>query len=182
MSRRWLTVSSSSLLSLSLFLASCAMRPTTTDAVRREYIIARDGILQFSLPPGWFNASNDAHTPDETIWLVRNDYAATISVRIVNMDDDARRILHREGVLRLAELTMGLNAQVVITRRPEMIRAEGKEYCAYEALVAPENDAIRVALIDTGTRVYEVRALASEKGSPAGVFTAQDEFLRRLRW
>jgi hypothetical protein len=182
MSRPWRAASRWSTLTLSLVLAACASGPRSTDSERQEYLTARDGALEFLLPNGWFNASNDARTPDETIWLVSGDYTATISVREVTMDEDARRILRRDGMLRLAQVTIGLNPEAVITRGPAMIRHGGREYCSYDVRVAPENDAVRVALVDTGEQVFEVRTLVSGQGSTAGAFAAQEEFLKGLRW
>lgn len=167
---------------LSLFLAACAGGPRTAETERREFLVARDGVLQFLVPDGWFNASKDVRSPDEIIWLVRHDYTATISVRDIHMDDEARRILQRDGLLRLAQVTIGLTPQAVVTSGPTMVRHEGREYCSYETMVAPENDIVRVALVDTGTKVYEVRTLVSGKRSPAGALAVEEEFVLGLRW
>jgi len=49
-------------------------------------------------------------------------------------------------------------------------------------MVAPDYDVVRVMLVDTGDKVYEVRALAPKKEAPENVFEVQDEFVEVLRW
>jgi hypothetical protein len=81
-------------------------------------------------------------------------------------------------------LTSGEDSPVQL-RGPETFTVGSNEFCAYELVNVPSSDTLRVVLVDTGTKAYEVTALVAaenEQASAKEVFSVQQSFLWSLRW
>lgn len=174
---------------LSLLLAGCGSSPrTTVSRFGREYLPAKDGQLHYRLPEGWLNATNDSPSPDNIVWLVRGDFAATMSVTELNIDAETRLELKRKGLSRLAELTLALESGergISVTQKPRAIPSHNTNVCMYEYVTGHPTNRVRVLLVDTGLRVYEVRALMTEtiRGEETNaVASMQDAFVENLKW
>jgi hypothetical protein len=174
---------------LSLLLAGCVSSPrTTVSRLGREYLPAKDGQLHYRLPEGWLNATNDSPSPDNIVWLVRGDFAATMSVTEVNIDQETRLELTRRGLSRLAELTLALESGergISVTQNPRVIPSHNTNVCLYEYVTGHPTNKVRVLLVDTGSTVYEVRVLMTEniKGEETNeVASMQDAFVQNLKW
>lgn len=170
-------------------VAGCATLPYATDHPLGSYALAsRSGALQYYVPRGWFDATLDPQNMDNAIWLIRDDYGATITVGEVVLDSTATRMVARSGLRMLATLTMHLNAggeAPVPTKQPALFSMNGNEYCDYEIVLNPSQEEIRVVLFDAGGKYFEAKALAAGNGkhaSPQEVFTAQQSFLSGLQW
>ncbi len=173
------------ILVLLVLLSGCAGGPVTT--LHAPYFPSRDGVLRYRLPAGWFDATNDSQSTGNAVWLLRNDYGATISVSEVSIDEQGKKELERSGLLGLAQLTLALatnGRSAVVEEPPRLFRLNDREFCSYEFSIPSSGDALRVVLLNTGARVYGVTALASgEKHVTAkDVFAAQEEFVGGLRW
>jgi hypothetical protein len=169
--------------------AGCSSSPSvTTLTLHSPYFSSRDGNLQYRLPAGWFDATADSQAAGQVIWLLRNDYAATIAVSEIHLDAGARDAIRSDGVMHLAQLSMALasgGASYAITQQPEELRVNGNLSCVYALTTTPANDRLRVVLLDTGERVYMVTALVPEetkRGGQSEVFIVQDAFVGSLRW
>lgn len=173
------------LIVVALFLPGCA--GTSPSLLHTPYFSSRDGILHYRLPAGWFDATNDSIAAGNAVWLLRQDYAATISVSEVHLDEAARQELDHNGLLGVARLTMALaiSAKPAITREePRLFQIGGSEFCSFEYTMPSSGDALRVVLFDTGEKLYEVTALVSgeKRGTGSDVFAVEQEFLGSLRW
>jgi hypothetical protein len=170
------------------FWTGCSSSSSATVALQLPSFTSRDGLVNYRIPVGWFNAIADSQSSGQTIWLLRNDYSATIAVSEVHVDYDAREDLQVAGIMHLAQLTMGLAAggkPYVLQRQPEGVMIGGTPGCAYEIVIPQVNDVLRVIVVDTGVRVYMVTALVSGEaghGLRDEVFAAQDAFLSGLTW
>ena len=177
------------LLGLLFILSSCARPPYSTESLSTGPLLtSRDGRLRYGVPTGWFDATSHAKSSRSAVWLVRNDYRASIAVNTIDIDEETRREVKRNGLLRVGQLSMQLNTNVrsaVIVQPPKVDRTNGREYCVYEIDEPATRDRIRVALVDTGDSVYEVTALQTggdRPGTSQEVFSVQDLFLARLKW
>ena len=121
------------------------------------------------------------------VWLVRNDYRATIAINEMHLDAEANRAVGEEGLIALAGLSLALSAKensATVTKPPEVLSINNADCCAYE-LAAASGDRIRVVLVKTGVNVYEAVAFIEGEGNggtPAGVFSAQQGVLETLQW
>jgi hypothetical protein len=168
-----------------IVLAGCGSHHVSSDyPLGPENFISRDGILQYRIPAGWSDASNDAQSPLTVVWLVRNDYAATISVREVRLDPAARYDVRRAGIKKVAHLSLALSTGSLL-RSPHIFAFGNTDFCAYEIMNPSTLDTIRVVLFDTGSKVYEVSALlqgGTKQGTAEAVFAVQQSFVQSLRW
>jgi len=152
------------------------------------YHSSRDGDLHYRLPVGWFDATSDSQATRHAIWVLRNDYGASITVEEINLDASARKELGEKKLLRLAQLTMPLLANdrsAAVQETPALFNVRGREYCAFELVTFPSDDTLRVVLFDTGQRTYTAtfytKGVEGEKRSEESR-AVQEGFLHSLRW
>lgn len=174
------------LLTFGLLFVSCASAPYAVDhPLAAEYHSSSDNVLQYRIPIGWFDARGEDSPSHAVIWLVRNDYAATISVTEVALDARAASGVRDNDLMRLAELTMLLTATEqngVVRTSPRAFTLRGREFCAYE-VASGEGDTSRVVLLRAGSRWYEMTALVSSAARDSrDVFSVQQSLLNALRW
>jgi hypothetical protein len=147
--------------------------------------ISRDGFLRFGVPRGWFTSPPDSLSSSVVVWLLRKDYAATLTVSEIVVDSAGEITVRREGLEPLARLTMNLvtgDHAGVLRRGPETFRLGNHSFCTYETETAGQGDVTRVAVFFTPSKIYEVTALARKGEKEEGVFAAQQAFLKSLRW
>jgi hypothetical protein len=168
-------------------MMACASAPRVSEyRFSQEYFTSRNGLLRYKLPIGWLNATNDSLSSNNTIWLVRSDFAVTLSVKEVVIDAETRREVQRMGLKRIAELMLALASGergVSVVNPPQLANVGRGAACTYEYMTGHPNDRVHVVLIDTGTVVYEMSMLMTEKASStADVVLLQEAFVRNLSW
>ena len=151
--------------------------------------LSTDGLLRYRGLPGWFRADADSTNGHHAIWLVRNDYAASLVVERLHLDAAAMREVQRNGlqplVAILVPLVAGQNA-AILRGNPEPLRiGEGKAWLC-EFMTGSDGETLRVTILDAGGTVYAVRLLTSATGAIAARRSdlVRDEkiFLSGLRW
>ncbi len=169
---------------LSALLAGCSTAPPLSRShFSTEYFSSRDAQLRFRMPEGWLNATNDSSSATAIVWIIRSDYGATISVRDVGIDGETRREINRSGLKRIADLTLALVSNergVSVTDPPRTEALGGETTCRYSYTTGGSNDRVRVILLDTGTKVYEVSLLQTGKSGDSAEI--QNAFVQHLRW
>jgi hypothetical protein len=171
-----------------LLLTGCAGAPPAASPVfNTPYLVSRDGNVRYRVPTGWFDASADSQETDRAIWLVRGDYAGTLTMHPVNLDAGARADLSRGGLLQIARLIASLETgskSGFLVHEPESLRVNGTDACQYEVEYG-SGEKVRTVLVDTGNNVYAVAAIV--KGKSPGetareIFSIQQLFVNGLRW
>ena len=172
----------------SLSLAGCASVPHLAEApLNPSYVFSREGLLRYKVPVGWFDATRDSQSVTAEIWLVKNDYAATITVSKIGIDTETRRAIDREGLARLADLTLTLAGATSATllQPPVSSTVNGKEQYSYIVSNPATSDTTRVVLVDSGENVFEVIGLVpgnQHRVTSDEVFSVQESFVKSLRW
>ncbi len=152
------------------------------------YHSSRNGDLHYRLPVGWFDATSDSQATRHAIWVLRNDYGASITVEEINLDASARMELGEKKLLQLAQLTMPLLANdrsAAVQEAPVLFSVRGREYCVFELVTFPSDDILRVVVFDTGQRTYTATFYTKGEGdgmSREELRAVQEGFLRSLRW
>lgn len=173
---------------LSTILVGCGSGPrVATTNLHAGYFPSRDGALQYRLPVGWFDATADSQATAHAIWLMRNDYGASITVDEVRLDAAARKEIERGGLLQLAQLVMALTTGehgAMLLEPPAVVNVNGRLFCRYEMVASATRDTLRVALFDTGGKAYVVTALLPEKAARRDpqFSIVHENFLSTLRW
>ncbi len=164
----------------------CGAPPPAPPRLSTPYSIARAGYLRYRLPVGWFDVTADSQAHGNAVWLLRSDYAATITVNEIRVDATARSEVARAGLTTLARLTMFLSTQdkgALLQKPPEEFVVRGRPCCSYELLLPSSGDVLRTILFDAGEKFYAVAALrASGMSKGADVADVQMEFVEGLRW
>lgn len=174
---------------LLLLPPGCSSPPHSSDvSFTAPVLVSKDGKLRYRVPRGWFDATAHPKAPPSGIWVVRNDFAASLTISRVEIDVLTQRELSDGGLLRVGELTMELATSSRLARvveAPVIVHAGDREYCLYEIEEAATHDVLRVVLFASGEGVYEVKALASGGMSAderRNVSAVQRGFLQQLRW
>jgi hypothetical protein len=170
-----------------VWLAGCAGGSFTGEVPLHEEAVGSPRIpFTYRVPLGWFDMSPGADTTQNLVWLVRGDYSATMAVREISLDDEARRRLDDDGMRPVAELSLGLaGADPAISVLTPLERVTGAGGYAFEEVNTATGDTTRVEILGVAGRVFEVQALllGGGKGAPReSVFTVQRGFVDAFRW
>jgi len=151
-----------------------------------EVFQSHDGMLRGRVPSGWFISADDTIAPSLSVWLLREDISATMTVRELNVDSLTAARIKKEGLELLAILSagyQGLKAGTDITNLKEYSLA-GKIFCSYET--GPENDRRRVVVFRARGKYFEceARILNGNRGSERlqELFTVQQSVLASLTY
>jgi len=157
-----------------VLLAACAAFPETDEAppsppvyryvasaeMSSEYLKSSDGSVSVLRPAGWQWTEDRTQAPSIVLWLVREDYSASLSFTPMQMDPALYETLKKDGLEAVAKISMNLKMRnaddsVRIIQAVELFRV-GQHVCAaYEyrhGLAAP---IIRIVVFDTGRRFME---------------------------
>jgi len=118
---------------------------------------------------------------------VRDDLAATLAVRAVSIDQETRREIDQRGLQRFADLHSTLTAAEMggsITAKPAIALSGARGTCVYECLLNESRDHLRVVLVDTGQKVYQVNILVTPKAADtmSELAQLQDAFVQEMSW
>lgn len=126
----------------------------------REYVSTADGSLRVLRPEGWVRTSDPKNAPSILLWLVREDYSASLSFSPIKMDPGLYQTLRNENLTAVAKVSLSLkerNAEdsVTIIQPVELFKVGGRICAAYEYRIAAAEPVIRVVVFDTGSRFME---------------------------
>jgi hypothetical protein len=142
---------------LSLVLWGCASKLpyVSTFPLTEKYFHSRDGIFYGKIPTGWFSATDDTLGPSVSVWLLREDFSASITIRELKLNNFSRDQIEKGGLELLARLSAanyiedGFPPQV----EPICFKLKAKEFCSYE--ISVEGELRRFVLYSAKGRFYE---------------------------
>ncbi|HUI10769.1 MAG TPA: hypothetical protein VL221_10610 [Bacteroidota bacterium] len=171
-----------------LVACGCAPREGAATAPGVPALASRDGNIRYRMPPGWFDAGEDSLCSRCSLWLMRADYAGSLTVRPVHLRALGQGDLDAGGLLEVAKLTAALETSRrpgVLTRVPARTAAPGGEAVSYDVEYAGSGDRTRTVILGTGGSVYAVTALVSGNAPPGAareIFGVLEAFLSSARW
>ncbi|MDT8322904.1 MAG: hypothetical protein RRA94_02245 [Bacteroidota bacterium] len=126
----------------------------------QDYIASQDGTLRVLRPDGWQKTSDPKNAPSIVLWLVREDYSASLSFTPMQMDPALYQTLTKEGIAAVARVSLSLkerNAEdsVTVVQAVELFKVGDRVSAAYEYRVGAAQPVIRVVVFDTGSRFME---------------------------
>jgi len=171
-----------------LFCAGCATPgPAAASAPPSSYFLSRDGAIHYRLPAGWFDVTPDTLSADRAVFLVRDDYAGSLTVRPLHTRAVDRADLGGEGLLQVAKLTAALETSSkpgMLAREPDRYPAGGREAVSYDVEYSGSGDKTRTVLLAADGRIYALTALVNGKAPPGAVkeiFGVLQAFIAALR-
>lgn len=174
---------------LPVFLACCSGTSHTVDIeFGEEYTLSPRAGLGYKTPAGWFDASADSINEGGDVLIVRDDYAASLSIHELSLDHIARARLQQEGAAILATMSQKLalagdNARILAPVSKHVV--QGREFFSFENVEVETGDTVIVAVMEKRGSAVEVRGRISGKAGKttrAEVLAVRDAFISRLRW
>jgi hypothetical protein len=160
-------------LCLLLICGGCATPgPAAASAPPPPYFVSRDGAIRYRLPQGWFDVTPDTLSADRAVFLVRDDYAGSLTVRQVHLRAIDRTGLQGEGLLQVAKLTAALETSSkpgMLAREPDRYPVNGREAVSYDVEYSGSGDRTRTVLLAADGRLYALTALVNGTAPPAAV-------------
>jgi len=172
-----------SLIILLSSLSGCASSPGVSDQLlSSEYHVSQSTFFRYRPPKGWLDATAEMQAVSGHIWLVSQDYVASIMLREVSLNEQAKQLLKEEGMLSVARLIMSLESNQG-TDNPASVKLGRTTFWTFQ-IPSPSGDAFYVALFEAENRCFEVRAgTRNEAGTSLQNLSAtQLAFLSSLRW
>ena len=139
----------------------------------RDYVSSQDGRLRVLRPEGWRKTSDPKNAPSILLWLVREDYAASISFTPLQMDPALYETLRKEGMASVAKVSLSLkerNAEdsIAVVQPVELFKVGDRICAGYEYRAGSAEPVIRVVVFDSGSGFMEcVMYPASVSVTPA---------------
>jgi hypothetical protein len=175
-----------------LLLAGCSSVPYESDyPMTEEAVKSLNEDLQIKVPKGWYATTDESNAPNLLVWLVREDYGATMAISEIKADANTRKRLERRGLEALARISFALKSERAKGRaemvvKPREFDIDGKKFCSYEYSSDGRKTIVRVIVFDTGQHLYDFAAVPAEKenvkAGPKGLFTIQQSVLQSMRW
>jgi hypothetical protein len=178
---------------ISVFLlAGCASVPYEANyPMTDEVVKSLNEDVQIKVPKGWFATTDESNAPNLLVWLVREDYGATMAISEIKADASTRRQLERKGLEALAEISFALKserakgkAEMVV--KPREFKVDGRKFCSYEYSTDRRKTIVRVVVFDTGKHLYDFAVVPAEKEGvktdPKNLFIIQQSVLNSMQW
>jgi hypothetical protein len=175
-----------------LFLAGCASVPYESNYPMTEEIVkSLNDDVQLKVPKGWFATADESNAPNLLVWLVREDYGATMAISEIKADETTRKQLERKGLEALAAISFALKAERAKGKAELVVKAKefklnGRKFCSYEYSTDGRKTVIRVVVFDTGKHLYDFAVVPAEKEGvkfdPQNLFTIQQSVLNSMQW
>ena len=171
-----------------LLCGGCATPgPAASSAPPTAYLLSRDGAIHYRLPAGWFDVMPDTLSADRAVFLVRDDYAGSLTVRQLHIRSVDNADLGGEGLLQVARLTAALETSGkpgMLVRGPDRYPVNGREAVSYDVGYSGSGDRTRTVLLAADGRLYALTALVNGT-APAGaareIFGVLQTFIAALR-
>jgi hypothetical protein len=176
------------LLSVASSFTGCTPPPGGTTAAPESYAVSRDGMIRYKLPAGWFDAAADTLAADRAVWLVRDDFAGSLTIRQVHLRAVDTGDLGGEGLLQVAKLTAALESSTkpgIVAREPDRTEVGGREGVSYDLEYRGSGDRTRTVLLNSAGRIYAVTALVNGSAPPGAgkeIFALLGSFIAALRF
>lgn len=153
--------------------------PLTTGKVSSQ-----SGSFSVLLPKGWFIAEDNELRINE-IWLIKEDYSASISFIPINVDSSTASQLAAGGLQELKRLNIAFR-KAKIGNKPvsifneELFQINSNDFLAYE--YPDENNAkIRVVLFKFEGKFYECSAIPASAQNLEELFNIQNTLLTSIQ-
>jgi hypothetical protein len=178
-----------SVILLAFLLSACgsSLPYATNYPLTADLFHSRDGTLSGKIPQGWFSSSDDTLAPSLLVWITKEDFSATLTVKELHLDRLSTKKVEDSGLKLLAYLSAGLQDEVRLSSdmaiEPKEFEIHGRKFCSYE-LRTTNNATKRIVVFEAHGKFYECEA-SSVKGTWSKenldrLFTVQQTMLASL--
>jgi len=181
-----------SILSILFVLAGCASVPYEANyPMTDEVVKSLNEDVQIKVPKGWFATTDESNAPNLLVWLVREDYGATMAISEIKADAGTRKQLERRGLEALAEVSFALKSErakgkAEMVAKPREFKIDDRKFCSYEYSTDKRKTIVRVVVFNTGKHFYDFAVVPSEKEiakvDPKSLFIIQQSVVNSMQW
>ncbi len=146
---------------------------------------SQDGVFTGQVPRGWYAPGGDTIPEGAVTWLLREDIAAAVAVKEINLDRPSAQKVKEQGLRLLAELSLSFREDMnAPAGKPSIseFNLNEKKCFGYE-LKDSGNGWKSIIVFSLKSRYYECEAVSDNVSAEAAktVFAAQQAFLSSLR-
>lgn len=169
--------------------AMASPRYVPSTAMTNDVVTSKGGEFAVKLPADWQDVYDETNAPNISLWLLRDDNAASISFIPITMDPALHKALARDGLQSVANVSLNLKRDrlkesLKIVMPMEPYRMHGRDYYAYEYTFDGGKTIVRVVVFDTGRQFVECAAMPARENFTASettsLFIVQQSILASL--
>jgi len=182
------------------FLYSCASTPRIIEKpvsiykadypLTASYAYSKSTDLRMIIPEGWFTAEdNECNCID--LWLIRNDFSATLNLIKINFIEDGKDKVNKNDLNSVAEYSKltkksTFKGQFKLLDKNEDFELNEIRFIAYQ-YIGDEGLPVRVAVFNYGNQFFEFSALPAQSVGeklvlPDELFSIQQSVLAKLNY
>ena len=152
-------------------------------ALTKEYAKARSAQLSVKIPQGWFTVEDNENKLID-LWLVKDDYSATLNFIALNIDsltmkeiqsDEIKSVIEFSKIFKKAKYGKSFGGFV----NQENFEINKKKFSAYEYLDEAKRN-IRVAVFKSDGRFYELTAIPVKTQNLQELYKIQNSVLSSI--
>jgi hypothetical protein len=176
-----------SLIIVVLFIASCSSSKVSfyklDYPLSSQIAFSKLSNLSVKIPENWFSAEDNEFKCID-LWLIKNDYTASLNFMKINFDDETLKEIEQEGITRVTDFSKvfvkaKLGKSFKSFFNDETFEINGKSFAAYQ-YVNSDGISVRTIVFEHKTRYYELTAISKENGNFEELFRVQNSVLTTL--
>ena len=146
----------------------------------KETAKSKTSQLVVEIPQGWFTAEDNENNIID-LWLVKDDYSATLNFIALNIDSLTMKDIHGDEINSIVKFSQAFKKAKYGKAIKEFINQENfeinkKQFAAYEYLDDSKRT-IRVVIFSSGNKFYELSAIPFKTGNPQELYKIQNSVL-----
>jgi len=148
-----------------------------------EIVKTKTSQLTVKIPQGWFTAEDNENNLIE-LWLVKDDYSATLNFIALNVDSLTMKEIRGDEINGIVKFSQAFRkakygkAMKEFTNQ-EVFEINKKQFAAYE-YVDDFKRAIRVVVFSFGNKYYELSAIPFKTENPQELYKIQNSVLSSI--
>jgi len=150
-----------------------------------EVAKAKTSQLSVKVPQGWFTAEDNENKLID-LWLVKDDYSATLNFVALNVDSLTMKEIQSDEIKSVVEFSKAFKkAKYGKTFggfvNQETFEINKKKFSAYEYLDDSKRN-IRVVVFKSGNKFYELTAIPVKTQNPQELYKVQNSVLSSINY
>jgi len=148
-----------------------------------EIVKAKSSSLSIKIPKGW-SAVDDNECKCTDLWLVKDDYSATLNFVILNLDSLTTNEIRNDDINSLVKLSKAFVKAKYENNfkgftNDESFEINKNKFAAYQ-YIDEKMRSIRVIILKSGRQYYELSAISIKTKNLKDLFNTQNSLLTSL--
>lgn len=145
---------------------------------------SNSGLVEFNIPTGWFVAEDNEHNVTD-LWLVKDDYSATIKLFTLHLDKESKQkfgnnVLDKVTELQKLIVKSKLGKTFSGFTSEEIFEIKSGKCLAFQFLDEEKHPA-RTVIFQHNSQIFELSAFNLKNNNPEETFRIQNSLLTSLK-